>query len=106
MDFLAKTFNNREIALFIYFCLFIGILSLKKVNILSSFIGIVKAFFKTKLLSVFIIMTCYVATVVYGLYKLGFWDQHLLFCYPVFLFRWLSNRCLSHFPTWDSCWAG
>lgn len=77
LDYVNKTFNNREIALISYLLIFtIWALTQKKIR--KSFMPVVKAIMAWKILASIFALVIYVALVVYGLFKIGLWDKSLI----------------------------
>lgn len=70
-------FNSREIAIGIWLFVLIVFLALKK-SIREQFQWVWKAFFRRLILVPLGLMAGYIALVVFGLYKVGFWDYGLL----------------------------
>ena len=77
LDYVNKTFNNREIALISYLLIFI-IWALTQKKIRKSFMPVVKAIMAWKILASIFALVIYVALVVYGLFKIGLWDKSLI----------------------------
>ena len=77
MNEFLKSLSNRETALFVWVLVILGILILKK-KIRKSILAVVKAFFKKKLLILFISFMFYVALCFFILFKVGFWDNSLI----------------------------
>ncbi len=77
MNFILRSFSNREIAVFAWIGLIILILLIKK-DVRKSMGGVIKAFFAKKLIIIFSLLTCYVSVVIFFLFKLSFWDKELL----------------------------
>ena len=77
LDYLNKTFNNREIALISYLLIFI-IWALVQKKIRKSFISVIKAILAWKILASIFSLIIYVAIVVYGLFKIGLWEKFLI----------------------------
>ena len=69
LDYVNKTFNNREIALISYLLIFI-IWALTQKKIRKSFMPVVKAIMAWKILASIFALVIYVALVVYGLFKM------------------------------------
>lgn len=77
LDYLNKTFNNREIALISYLLIFI-IWALAQKKIRKSFMSVIKAIMAWKILASIFALIIYVAIVVYGLFKIGLWEKSLI----------------------------
>lgn len=77
MSHLLNIFNNREIALFIWFFLFL-IWVLSKKEIRKSLVGVLKAFLKWKILTSVFSMILYVSLLIALSYKIRFWDTSML----------------------------
>ncbi len=77
LDYINKTFNNREIALISYLILFVfWTLTQKKIR--KSIGGLVKTLFAWKISLSILILIFYVLLIVYGLAKVEFWDKTLI----------------------------
>ncbi len=70
-------FNAREMALIIWLLIFFVWAILKK-KIRDSFSNVGKAFFKKKVLFIFIVIIIYVGSVVFSLAKIGIWQTTLI----------------------------
>ena len=77
LDYLNKTFNNREIALISYLVIFI-IWTLTQKKIRQSIVSVIKAFMAWKILVSIFGLLLYVALIVFGLFKIGLWDKSLI----------------------------
>lgn len=77
LDYLNKTFNNREIALISYLLIFI-LWTFTQKKIRKSFVPVIKAILAWKILASIFVLMLYVALVVYGLFKIEFWDKSLI----------------------------
>ena len=77
LDYLNKTFNNREIALIFYLLIFI-IWALAQKKIRKSFLSVIKAIIAWKILASIFALIIYVTLVVFGLLKIGLWDISLI----------------------------
>lgn len=77
LDYLHRTFNNREIALISYLLIFIiWILTQKKIR--KSITDVIKALMAWKILASIFILMLYVSLIAYGLSKIGLWDKTLI----------------------------
>jgi len=76
MDFFSNTFNNRELATFLWLAVLIVAFSFSR-QTRSSFVTVVKAFFN-KVYVFFLLMFLYISLQVFLLYKVGSWDFTLL----------------------------
>ncbi len=74
LDYLNKTFNNREIALIFYLLIFIMWPLIQK-KIRKSFVLVIKAIMKWKILTSIFALIIHVVLVVYVLFKIGLWDR-------------------------------
>ncbi len=77
LDYLNKTFNNREIALISYLLVLI-IWTLTKKKNRKSIVLVIKAFMAWKILASIFVLMLYVALIVFGLFKIGLWDKSLI----------------------------
>lgn len=77
MDELLKVFSTREVSIIIWFIIIMISLSLKK-QVRVSFYSVIKAFFKRKILSVFVIYLIYFLLVIYFLNYSVLWDLSLI----------------------------
>ena len=77
MNSLLNIFSTREIALFIWFLIFIFFVSRTK-NVRYSIVGVIKAFFDKKLFLAFSTLLLYIVLVIFLLSHLQFWDISLL----------------------------
>lgn len=77
MKIVFDIFSNREVSLFIWLTILLGFLFTKK-DTRTSFGGLIKAFFATKLIGLFSLMTIYVSAIIFILYKFAFWEKDLL----------------------------
>lgn len=77
MSHLLNIFNNREIALFIWFFLFLA-WALSKRKIRKSFVGVFKAFLRWKISTSVFYMILYVSLLITVFYKIRFWDTLML----------------------------
>lgn len=74
---LIKIFNNREWSIFFWSSIvFFWAVSRKEVR--TSFYGVLKAFFQIKIVIPTILITFYVAGIVFLLSQIGFWEKSLL----------------------------
>jgi hypothetical protein len=77
LDYLNKTFNNREIALISYLIIFI-IWTLTQKNIRQSIVSVIKAFMAWKILVSIFVLLLYIALIALGLFKIGLWDKSMI----------------------------
>jgi len=77
MDFLTHTFNNRELASFIWLLLLIIAFSFSN-KIRSSFVAVIKVFFQKRIILIFLIMFLYIGLQILILYTVMLWDLSLL----------------------------
>jgi len=77
INFYIDTFNNREKAIIVWLVIFLVWALLQK-NVRSSFLGVLKALFQKKILTVLVAMLLYVGLVVFIFYKIQFWDVFLV----------------------------
>lgn len=77
LDYLNRTFNNREIALISYLIIFI-IWTLTQKNIRQSIVSVIKAFMAWKILISIFVLLLYIALIAYGLFKIGLWDKTMI----------------------------
>lgn len=77
LDYLNRTFNNREIALISYLIIFI-IWTLTQKNIRQSIVTVIKAFMAWKILISIFVLLLYIALIAYGLFKIGLWDKSMI----------------------------
>lgn len=77
LDYLNKTFNNREIALISYLLIFI-LWTFTQKKIRKSFMPVIKALLAWKILASIFALMLYVALVVYGLFSIELWDKSLI----------------------------
>lgn len=77
LDYLNRTFNNREIALISYLIIFI-IWTLTQKNIRQSIVSVIKAFMAWKILISIFVLLLYIALIAYGLFKIGLWDKSMI----------------------------
>lgn len=77
IDFLHRTFNNREIALIFYLLVFI-IWTLTQKKIRKSILGIIKALMVKQILISILFLLIYVSIVVYGLSFVDLWNSKLI----------------------------
>lgn len=77
LEYLNKTFNNREIALISYLLFFI-LWTFTQKKIRKSFVPVIKAILAWKILASIFALTLYVAFIVFGLFKIGVWDKSLI----------------------------
>lgn len=77
LDYLNKTFNNREIALISYLLIFI-IWTLTQKKIRQSILSVIKAFMACKILVSIFALLIYVALIAFGLSKIGLWDKSMI----------------------------
>ena len=77
LDYLNRTFNNREIALISYLIIFI-IWTLTQKNIRQSIVTVIKAFMARKILISIFVLLLYIALIAYGLFKIGLWDKSMI----------------------------
>ncbi len=77
MDFLTDTFNNRELATFLWvLILIVAFLFHKKIR--SSIVTVIKAFFQKYILLVFLLMLLYISLQIFLLYNVMLWDFSLV----------------------------
>ncbi|HTO16358.1 MAG TPA: hypothetical protein VLZ83_11335 [Edaphocola sp.] len=77
LDYLNKTFNNREIALISYLMIFIvWVLTQKKLRL--SIASVVKAFTAWRILVLIFALLLYISFIVLGLFKMRLWDKYLI----------------------------
>lgn len=77
IDYINKTFNNREIALIFYLLIFI-IWALTKKNIRESIKGVIKTLFEFSIVISIALLVVYVFSIVCLLYLLQFWDMTMI----------------------------
>ncbi|MGD9488108.1 MAG: hypothetical protein AB7W47_08800 [Calditrichaceae bacterium] len=77
LDYLNKTFNNREIVLISYLTIFI-IWTLTQKNIRQSIVSVIKAFMAWKILVSIFVLLLYIALIAFGLFKIGLWDKSMI----------------------------
>lgn len=77
LEYLNKTFNNREIALISYLLIFL-LWTFTQKKIRKSFVPVIKAILAWKILVSIFTLILYVAFVVFGLFKIGLWDKSLI----------------------------
>lgn len=77
LDYLNKTFNNREIALISYLIIFI-LWTFTQKKIRKSFLPVIKSILAWKILTSIFALMLYVVLVVYGLFKIELWDKNLI----------------------------
>lgn len=66
-------FNNREVSLFIWFCIALAF-SLSKETIRKSLRDLIKAAFHKALVRIYLLMLIYIAFLIYMLSEVGLWD--------------------------------
>lgn len=77
LDYLHRTFNNREIVLISYLLIFIlWTLTQKKVR--KSILGVVKALFAKQIFVSILCLLLYITVIVYGLSLLNLWNFSLI----------------------------
>ena len=77
MDFLTDTFNNRELAIFLWvLILIVAFLFNKKIR--SSIVTVIKVFFQKYILLVFLLMLLYISLQIFLLYNVMLWDFSLV----------------------------
>lgn len=77
MDFLTDTFNNRELATFLWVLILIAVFLFHK-KIRSSMVTLIKVFFQKYILLVFLLMFLYISLQIFLLYKVMLWDFSLV----------------------------
>ena len=77
MSNLLNVFSTREIALFIWFLVFL-IFTCRTKDTRQSVIGVIKAFFAKKLILPYSSLLLYIVLIVFLLSQIGFWDMSLL----------------------------
>jgi len=86
-------FNNREIAIAIWFMIITGFVVFKKPDIFRSVRLMVRTFCKLKILIPYCIMLFYVTLSVFILYKIGIWKADLL--KDTIVWFWVSAMAMS-----------
>ena len=77
MDFITDTFNNRELATFIWVLVLIIAFSVNN-KMRSSIVTVIKAFFRKYILLVFLLMLLYISLQIILLNKVMLWDFSLI----------------------------
>lgn len=77
LDYLHKTFNNREIALISYLTIFI-LWTLTQTKIRKSILGVIKALFVKQIFVSILCLLLYIIVIVYGLSLLDLWNSILI----------------------------
>lgn len=76
-NLLLNTFNNREIAIIVYLIIFFFWTFTQK-NLRESIFGLLKTFTNRFFILSILALLIYVSLIIYGLYKIKFWDSSLL----------------------------
>ena len=77
LDYLNRTFNNREVALISYLLIFIvWVLTQKKFRLTT--VSVIKAFTAWRILVLIFALVLYIAIIVFGLFKIRLWDKYLI----------------------------
>lgn len=76
MTGLTDIFSTREIALFIWALVFVGLFSIKK-EFRKSIVGLIGTFFSKHIIRYFALMVVYVLLTIYLLSHIGLWDSSL-----------------------------
>lgn len=77
LEYLNRTFNNREIALISYLTIFI-LWTLFQKEIRQSIVLVIKAFFAWRVLVSIFALLIYVALISFGLFKIELWDKSMI----------------------------
>jgi hypothetical protein len=77
IEYLNKTFNNREIALLFYLLIFLVWIMTKK-DIRKSIFAVIKSLFVKKILISILILLIYVSVIVVGLSYVDLWNSKLI----------------------------
>lgn len=99
LDYLHKTFNNREIALISYLIIFI-LWTLTQKKIRKSIFGVVKALFAKQIFVSILCLLLYILVIVYGLWYIDLWNSSLIkdtiyWTFGIgFIFMMNSNKAL------------